>query len=372
MTTVRLPPSFAQVLRRRPKPRHGDFSFCWFPAQPAGPYGEGADLRPAQSLVRAGTWTAELDSFLVGLVKDYGPFAPSVFTALRGESFDWLAEAAVKCPPIRWSLHSRFPVDDWIGPVAALAFSRMMHLVTWARPDEQQCPLCGTGFDPGDLDPRWHVISYGPPRWCPSCCGVGWGVTPESRSEALAAIGHYALVYETPPPANWYRAGIPPRLPAEQRDELMAGRMAMPHFESLRDAGLRPWTAVLEEAGVLDDGKHRAGRGVMSRAADGHWCRSLMERAVDDFFHSSGIAHEPEPAWPAHPKLNPRGLKRADWRLPDGTMVEAAGLLTDAGYESRMNAKRELASELGVPLIVLVPADLLRLDIVFSRWHTAR
>lgn len=358
----------AEVLDRRQPASKEDFRFVWLPSSPSGPYGEGPDLRPAHTLVPEGTWTAALDAFLVRLVEKYSTFAPSIFTALAGDSFPWLPKVAANCPPILWSIHNRFAPDDWIGPVAALAYSRMMSLVEWSPLPEMQCPLCGETFDARGLHPRWHVIAYGPPRWCTRCAGAGWGTEPATRDESLNAVRHYANIYGTPPPNKWYRSIIPPGLPDVQRDEMLASRMAMPYFETLKENGLRPWTAVLAEAGVLDGGNFRAGRGVMSHAADGHWCRSLMERTVDDFFASNGIEHEPEPNWPQHPLHNANGRKRADWRLDDGTMVEAAGLLSDDGYASRMEIKRQLAQELEIPLIVLEPTDLLRLELVFSKW----
>jgi hypothetical protein len=83
-----------------------------------------------------------------------------------------------------------------------------------------------------------------------------------------------------------------------------------------------------------------------------------MERTIDDFFTVNGIEHEPEPNWPVHVEHNPNGRKRADWKLADGTMVEAAGLLSDVGYAARIEIKRQLARELAIPLIVLEPIEL--------------
>ena len=51
----------------------------------------------------------------------------------------------------------------------------------------------------------------------------------------------------------------------------------------------------------------------------------------------------------------------ADPRYPDGTFIEYAGLLSDAGYRARIEEKRQLAVAAGVPLIVLVPEDLIDL-----------
>jgi hypothetical protein len=101
-------------------------------------------------------------------------------------------------------------------------------------------------------------------------------------------------------------------------------------------------------------------------AADGHPCRSLGERSVDDWLSARGIEHEPEPAWPVHQVLNPSGALRADWRLVDGTYVEFAGMLTDEGYAAGIADKVRLAEASGLRLVVVTPEDLGRLAQILS------
>jgi hypothetical protein len=101
-------------------------------------------------------------------------------------------------------------------------------------------------------------------------------------------------------------------------------------------------------------------------AKDGHWCLSIFERQVDDFLTNHGIDHEHEPKWPLHPEFNPRGVNRADWRLPDGTMGEAAGMMDDPKYAGKMEQKRAWANALGIDLLVLMPEKALILDQVFE------
>jgi hypothetical protein len=54
------------------------------------------------------------------------------------------------------------------------------------------------------------------------------------------------------------------------------------------------WTDWLARAGLLTEG-FRTSRGVTVMAKDGHICRSLLERQIDDFFYDNGIEHETEP-----------------------------------------------------------------------------
>ena len=52
----------------------------------------------------------------------------------------------------------------------------------------------------------------------------------------------------------------------------------------------------------------------------------------------------------------------ADWRLADGTMVEAAGMLADPIYAGKIRQKRAMAEAQGIRLVVLTPERLLHLD----------
>jgi hypothetical protein len=70
------------------------------------------------------------------------------------------------------------------------------------------------------------------------------------------------------------------------------------------------WFDWLQKARLVDDG-YTTGRGVVSRATDGHLCRSLFERHIDDFLNMAGIGHDTEPMWPAHADHNATGGLRA-------------------------------------------------------------
>ena len=53
---------------------------------------------------------------------------------------------------------------------------------------------------------------------------------------------------------------------------------------------------------------------------------------------------------------------RADWKVAN-TFIEYAGLMNEPEYEARMQEKRKLAAEFGIPLIVIEPNDILSLDL---------
>ena len=162
---------------------------------------------------------------------------------------------------------------------------------------------------------------------------------------------------------------IPNDWPGPVRGVMAATRTTVQHHGKLQEIGLWPWGKALVAAGVVD-GFVQTKRGLQSEAKDGHWCLSIFERQVDDFLTNHGIDHEHEPKWPVHPVFNPRGQKRADWQLPDGTMVEAAGMLDDPKYAAKMQEKRAFANAVGIELLVQTPEKALTLDQVFKPWLT--
>ncbi len=104
----------------------------------------------------------------------------------------------------------------------------------------------------------------------------------------------------------------------------------------------------------------------MTFAKDGHYCRSLYEYVIDNWLPVNGIEHEVEPHYPQDVDLNSRGLRRPDWRLPNGTLVECAGLAGDSAYEANLDLKRRLAEKYRIRLLVLLQEDLKDLGAVFG------
>jgi hypothetical protein len=118
------------------------------------------------------------------------------------------------------------------------------------------------------------------------------------------------------------------------------------------DGGARKvysWTDWLGRAGLLADGI-RTSRGVTAMAKDGHLCRSLLERQIDDFFFGHGIAHHPEPHYLYDPDINP-DMYRADWRLADCTYVEALGFTANPVYMAKAQRKIALAEQHQIPVV---------------------
>ncbi|MGA5278773.1 hypothetical protein ACPCKL_34525 [Streptomyces cellulosae] len=215
--------------------------------------------------------------------------------------------------------------------------------------------------------------------YCHGCCALARGGV--LRDTGVDGAWTEAIVYALRRLAEAEFSG-PPSLTQLDRvgvpfedhalvDEVLLCRFLLPRPGSavLSVRPTRPartWTEWLAHAGLLTDGV-RTSLGTTTRATDGHLCRSLFERHVDDFLHHQGVAHESEPAYPRHPELNTTGL-RADWRLADGTFVEALGLMTKEAYVAKVARKRELARHHGLRLVTVTAEDLNRLPEIFADW----
>lgn len=127
------------------------------------------------------------------------------------------------------------------------------------------------------------------------------------------------------------------------------------------------WFIALLESGILPNGTLLTGRGIKCRALDGHVCNSLDEQAIDNWLYSHKINHFKEPFYPFHSELNPKKLKRADWKIGD-LYVEYFGLAGDPKYDKKTLDKYKIASDLGIKMIPIFPRDLNRLDEIFSEF----
>jgi hypothetical protein len=244
---------------------------------------------------------------------------------------------------------------------------------TWPGPSTVVCPMCNKEFWNGDLSP-WMFKAFGPARYCGDCCKQARSYptyksdpppTP-SRQDVIAALIQLSAAFQSIPSQAFSLQILPPDAPDNQRDIWMRALIAMPTADAVKEAlEVKDWLGALKAAGLVQSA-WRPALGTWCHAADGHLCRSLLEKSIDDWFTSNEIAHQCEPRWPAHPELNPSGRKRADWLLQDGTYVECAGMIEESDYAVKIAHKRELASVLGIPLLIVVPTDLLRLPQIFA------
>lgn len=236
----------------------------------------------------------------------------------------------------------------------------------WPESHWTACPTCWREFWTGELPP-WTYPQFGPARYCFRCCEAARNGTSGhlSRDEAVSALARLAEVMEGIPPQNFAFQTVPIDIDAARRDQIVQALRAVPPPDPLKTLlDVPDWLGVLQSAGLVDNG-WRPSMGTWCRAEDGHRCRSLLEKSIDDWLYRHGITHSPEPRWPVHPTLNPSGRKRGDWLLADGTFIECAGVLTDRQYARKIEEKRRLAEQLGVRLIIILPTDIGRLESLF-------
>jgi hypothetical protein len=253
-----------------------------------------------------------------------------------------------------------------------IATAGSFHIVrrrrTWPEPAPAVCPTCGQEYWNGDVRP-WAIQAFGPVRYCMDCCfQVRNGDPPPawSEDEIRAALHDLRDAFGAIPAQGFSAGRVPHDGSPDERDHRIRALMAMPPAETVkRVLGQKDWLGALRAAGLVRE-TWRPSLGTWCHANDGHRCRSLLEKAIDDWFTANGIPHECEPRWPPHPELNPSGSKRADWLLPDGTYVECAGMLERKDYADKIALKQQLAKTVGVPLIVVGPIDIHRLAYIFA------
>lgn len=219
----------------------------------------------------------------------------------------------------------------------------------------QQCRLCGYPAATFTTPLSTDKLAY-----CDSCLGRaagGWVRDRVAAAAALRILGELEFENQA--------------MLEQELDRLQAQAQPLPGPEVDRLLLLRyfvrrnafPWTELLAEANLLDTGL-RTGRGTVVRARDGHLCTSLGEKAVCDYLWRLGITHTKEPLYPFDEELNPRGRRRADWRLDDGTFIELWGMPDQPDYAEKMREKRELARRHNIRLLELSYADLGNLQAV--------
>jgi hypothetical protein len=317
-------------------------------------------------------WTSEGDIVADDLADRYwfawpwliGPVLRTTAPALADRIMDFAATEDRPGPA--HIPNNPYAISDQIATWGAFHVVRRRR--TWKEPSLVVCPVCGKDFWNGNLT-VWMYRQFGPARYCEDCCMQVRNGAPQAKwakSDVVAALSALSSALEAIPTQAFSFQILPPDAPEEQRDQWMRALVAMPTAETVKHVlGEKDWLGVLRTAGLVGDG-WRSSRGTWCHARDGHRCRSLLEKSIDDWFSSHGIAHECEPYWPPHPLLNPSGRKRADWLLDDGTYVECAGMMEEPDYAIKIAHKRELAHLLNIPLYVIGPTDLQRLDRIFA------
>jgi hypothetical protein len=223
------------------------------------------------------------------------------------------------------------------------------------KPKWKTCPLCNNKFVEDSLPyPLVKRLGINQLDFCAPCLSdtlfQGSGNGALSRQDVLAYLRNLADVLQRVPAQN-FGEGMNDLddLSAEERLAVLQVLKRKPTVDRVKEL-FGSWLKALIEAGVLEDGTRRTGRGTQCLAKDGHVCLSLGEKTMDDFLYARGIPHEKEPHYP-------EGNLRADF-LVNGVFIEYFGLKGDPDYDARMWSKQRLCKKQDIRLISVYPSDL--------------
>jgi len=112
------------------------------------------------------------------------------------------------------------------------------------------------------------------------------------------------------------------------------------------------WFNALFFAGIIEKGKRKKTTGYSKVAKDGHFCRSLDEKIIDDWLYYHDIQHDKNPWYPG--KYNIQG----DWKVGN-YFIEYLGKRGKAGFNKTIFIKREIIhNNKGLDLIEIKPENI--------------
>lgn len=228
---------------------------------------------------------------------------------LMDDTVTWVSEVPRSEPSPSFSLLERY------------VHERLTLFPTHSLTDEVgQCRLCD-----GHATVFTTPIATEPLVYCQTCLANAVVGLVEVRARASVALRELSrLEFDGRPMLATQLESLHIN-PEEPVDAKRIDRLLLLRFGIARKRVA--WTLLLEAAGFAEDGL-RTARGTLIRSRDGHLCLSMRERAVCDFLHQHSLQHDHEPLYPHDPDYNPNGLRRADWVLADGTLVEFWGSRT--------------------------------------------
>jgi hypothetical protein len=227
-----------------------------------------------------------------------------------------------------------------------------------ANRDTRTCGLCGTSFRLIDLADWAYFGANGFKHCCLTCrllASPRKGELPELIRRFISTCGFIPGAS-----ANPINFEFTSRLPHDRWPDAVLSYAAMGGIDHVKGK-VGSWFEALAWSGALPDGVQATARGIRCLATDGHVCLSLQEQHIDDWLTDHGVPHEREPFYPPHQAFNPKGRRRADWKVGE-VFVEYFGLTGDVGYDAKLEEKVLLARDLGIDLIAIYPPDVSMLE----------
>lgn len=220
------------------------------------------------------------------------------------------------------------------------------------------CVLCNNRFRVIDL-PDWIYFGSNGFQYCCFQCQILETPRKNELNRLLPTFVE-ACGFIPNSDANPINYSFTSRLKSDQWTKVILACAKMGGIEHVKKK-FGSWFKALAETGALPDGVLATARGIRCLAQDGHTCHSLDEQRIDNWLTANGLDHEREPYYPTHPSLNPKGRRRADWKVGE-TFIEYFGLIGDPNYEKKMDEKIMLALFSGTDLVAIYPADIENLD----------
>ncbi len=224
------------------------------------------------------------------------------------------------------------------------------------RPEWKLCPLCNEAFVEDSLPfPLIQRLGIDRIDFCAPCLRdtvlQDSGNYNASRNDVCSYLRDLAGVLERVPTQN-FGEGTHDLfyLNTQERLAVLQVLRKKPSLSQVRNL-FGSWLNALIEAGVLEDGTRRTSRGTTCLARDGHTCRSLGEKTIDDLLFSLGIPHEKEITYPESKFIT-------DFNV-GGIFIEYFGLAGDPDYDAKIRQKEELCTDHGIKLIAIYSSDLL-------------
>ncbi len=178
----------------------------------------------------------------------------------------------------------------------------------------KECQLCARMFRTVDL-PSWIYYGSDASDFCCFACEI---MKTPKKSELMDIIPRFVAECGFIPNADATPRthSFTSRLECQNRLGIFGIYAQMGGIEHVKKK-FGSWFQGLAESGALPDGVVATSRGIRCLAKDGHACHSLDEQQIDDWLYKHRIKHEREPKYPADPAVNPKGLRRADWKVGD-------------------------------------------------------
>jgi len=229
--------------------------------------------------------------------------------------------------------------------------------IKYDPPKIKYCIICGEKYFEADVGAFYDYPSK-PLFYCPNCLSsalYSHNKKRKTREEMKDDLSKVTEMLGYIPSKDYVS-----KLSREKFIEVMPLLVEISPVE-IYELEFGTWFNALIESNVLDDGSIRRIVGTTCVSKDGHECRSIAEKIIDDWFYNNNISHIIEPYYPYDEELNPNSNLRADWKV-DNIFVEFFGLSGFRDYGEKVILKKKLVDKTNISLLEIYPDDLYNLD----------